>query len=130
MLPFGNAVNLGLEPREEIFGRYYLRVAFSQTARQGMEVPKLDRADGLPELPRPWSDCLLERPLQGRVIEVLKELGRGQRPGLEEHRVADADLADIMQGSCAASPRVNSSHQCGDRATSPAISDSRPEPSM
>jgi hypothetical protein len=73
MLLFCNAVNLGLEARDEGSGLFYLRKVLPQKARDGLEEPKFDKAVGLPELPRPWSDFLLKRPLQGKVIDVLND---------------------------------------------------------
>jgi hypothetical protein len=91
MLPFCNAINLGLEPRDELWGRFYVRFVLSPRARDGVEEPKLDKAVGLPELPRPWSDFLLKRQLHGRVIHVLNDWraivdlgsGAGLRVGME-----------------------------------------------
>ena len=80
LLEFCNAVNQGEEPRDSEWGEFYM----------GKGHEKLKVA-GLPDLPKPWNDFLLEAPVQGRVVEFLPEMqarvdiGRkdGLRAGME-----------------------------------------------
>lgn len=88
VLRFCNAVNLGLEPRESMFGRFYLRMVWTERVRAGEELPRLDSAAGLPGLPARWGSFLIKKPLQGQVTDVL-DVGRatvdlGFEEGLKE----------------------------------------------
>ena len=73
MLPFCNAVNLGLEPRQEIYGKSYVNIKITKKAKRGEEFPLLQKVEGLPGLPKRWEPFLLRRPPEGSVIEVLKD---------------------------------------------------------
>ena len=91
ILDFCDWVNLGLEPREGMYGRFYLRMVLTEELIEGREELRLEAAGGLPELPTRWAPYLLKRPLQGEVIEVLKDeqaiidlgLGEGLKVGME-----------------------------------------------
>src|SRR5207302_9868416 len=65
--------------------------------RPGAVPARVMRVDELPGRPVQMRD-LPDDPLpQGGVLANLLELLVGERPGLEEHAVGDADLAQVMQ---------------------------------
>jgi hypothetical protein len=113
VLRFCNAVNLGLEPRDSWWGRFYLRVAMTEKVKNGVEEPSLETAAGLPSLPQQWTPFLLKRPLRGQVIDVLNngraivDLGsqEGVRVGMEL-LIEDGPACDL-----ATVKRVEA-HQC------------------
>jgi hypothetical protein len=88
ILPFCNAINLGLEPREGPFGRFYLRMSFSERGKAEGEAPKLGMIEGLPSLPRQWEPFLLKKPLAGKVVDDSKDaraqIDLGSHDGLRE----------------------------------------------
>jgi hypothetical protein len=67
MLSFCNAVNLGLEPRTDIRGQFFLRRIREMT--RAAPPP----AKGAPGLPAPWEQFLLKRPLDGLLTAVVRE---------------------------------------------------------
>jgi hypothetical protein len=88
-LSFCNAVNLGLEPRDDLDGEFYVRIIRTEQSRKGEADPELDgQIDGVPELPIAWRPFLLARPLSGEIIEVQKEgqasVDIGSEKGLRE----------------------------------------------
>jgi len=88
VLRFCNAVNLGLEPKDSMYGRFYLRMVMTDKVKRGEEEATLERAEGLPALPAQWGPFLLKRPLRGQVTDVLKDgratIDLGSREGLRE----------------------------------------------
>jgi hypothetical protein len=86
---FCNAVNLGLEPRDEVHGWFYVRLIQTDRSRAGDALPDIDgKIEGVPELPSTWRTFLIDKPLQGEVTEVLKEkratVNIGSEEGLKE----------------------------------------------
>jgi hypothetical protein len=71
LLGFCNAINLGLEPRNTMDGRYYLRMKMTKLVRTGKAEPELAAADGQPELPRGWASFLLAGTLNDEIRDVL-----------------------------------------------------------
>jgi hypothetical protein len=70
-LGFCSAVNLGIEPRDDDHGQFYLRVKYGKRALEGIEPPEIDKAEGWPELPKEWQTCLFKEPLEGKITEVV-----------------------------------------------------------
>jgi hypothetical protein len=82
LLDFCNAVNLGLEPRNNMHGPFYVRILETDRSRIDGQI------EGAPDLPGAWKPFLLSTPLSGKITEVLKE-GRatvdiGSEGGLRE----------------------------------------------
>jgi hypothetical protein len=110
MLSFCNAINLGLEPRSEIYGQFFVRITRGKTRHP--PVP----AGGSPGLLPPWDQFLLKTPLQGIVTDVVREgimtvsLGSkdGIRVGMElwvEEAVrpfAAVTVVDVRESECTA----------------------------
>ena len=67
MLSFCNEVNLGLEPRTDRHGQFFVR------RNRGMTRAAPPPAKGAPGLPAPWEQFLLKRPLNGLLTEVVRE---------------------------------------------------------
>lgn len=59
MLRFCNDVNLGIEPRKEDWGHTYLRLDDWNK-----------KVDGKPKLQALWGDRLLDKPIEGKIMEV------------------------------------------------------------
>lgn len=74
-MEFCNEINAGNEPRDEAQGAAFLR--------SGDE--KKD-VSGVPLLPSPWNDFILQKPLQGKIIRVIgqaAEVNLGAADGLK-----------------------------------------------
>jgi hypothetical protein len=110
MLSFCNAINLGLEPRADMHGQFFLRV----TRGQGRRAPV--PAEGAPGLPAAWEHFLLKEPLHGVVTGVVPEgvvtinLGSkdGIRVGMElwveeaAATFATITVAEVSEAKCTA----------------------------
>ncbi len=60
MKAFCSAVNLGFEPRDNVHGRFYLKLGDEK-----------NKVTGRPSVPKDWEAFLLKEPLHARVIKVL-----------------------------------------------------------
>lgn len=59
MVEFCSYINLGWEPRNKVYGHYYLR-------REDWKKP----SKGRPHVPAPWSDYVLDKAVMGRLVEL------------------------------------------------------------
>jgi hypothetical protein len=73
MVDFCNRVNLGLEPRPAHFGSEFTRIELSTKPRRGEEEPVFGDLKGQPEIPAESQKFLLKRPLEGKILESLKD---------------------------------------------------------
>jgi hypothetical protein len=110
MLSFCNAINLGLEPRADMHGQFFLRV----TRGQGRRAPV--PAEGVPGLPVAWEHVLLKEPLHGVVTGVVREgvvtINLGSKDGIrvgmelwvEEAAApfATITVAEVSEANCTA----------------------------
>jgi hypothetical protein len=107
LLQFCNAVNQGAEPRDSDRGEFYMG--------EGHEKIKVS---GLPDLPKPWNEYVLEAPVRGKVIEYLPDpmarvdIGRkdGLRAGMElvpaeEEFFSDQEIVTVEETHATIKPK-------------------------
>ena len=75
MVEFCSEINLGMEPRRDMHGQYYLR-----------EKDLGDPPEGRPQLPSQWRKYILDAPVRGHVVQLVDSrkglINVGSRSGL------------------------------------------------
>jgi hypothetical protein len=107
LLAFCNTVNQGEEPRDSDWGEFYMG--------EGHEKIKVS---GLPDLPKPWNQYVLEAPVRGKVVEYLPDMmarvdiGRkdGLRAGMElvpseEEFFSDQEIVTLEEAHATIKPK-------------------------
>jgi hypothetical protein len=102
-----NTVNQGEEPRDSDWGEFYMG--------EGHEKIKVS---GLPDLPKPWNQYVLEAPVRGKVVEYLPDMmarvdiGRkdGLRAGMElvpaeEEFFSDQEIVTVEEAHATIKPK-------------------------
>jgi hypothetical protein len=88
ILEFCNAINLGAEPRDKIYGRFYIRTKLDIDLVDRRGPPRLEAVGGLPEIPKECEPFLIKRPLRGRVTEIednkMVRINLGARDGIRK----------------------------------------------
>ncbi|HMC88244.1 MAG TPA: hypothetical protein VKI17_01795, partial [Gemmataceae bacterium] len=88
-LDFCNAINQGREPRTEPDGLFCLRCGDWTTSVQGK-----------PELPEEWAKYLLQKPLQGKIIEMIDartgRLNLGETDGVRSGMILSAGRGGVV----------------------------------